>query len=320
MFRFAVFGFILFTFGAGFSPAQDLETILKNADAQTVVYVEGFKDLISKETKTFESYKQNGDLNKRNVIESNFLVYQSKSDASVVSEFRNVTKVDGKPVSEKNRTPDEFFSQIQKTGSLEKELEKIQKESLRFDKTLEIYGLTLLQAPVLSANFRPFFEFSLMGNETVGGREVYVVSYKQTRKSPYVLINEKAKSNELSLSFDLDLPGSIRKSDVFLSGKLWIDAENFQLRREERNLSAKGENPVLLMKTDFEYQPSEYGFLVPQKISLVRFNAKNYRKNPSAAVKDIQVSLDYSAFTKTNVEVEILDEEETPEVKVRNEK
>ena len=37
MFRFIVFSFILFAFGAGFSSAQDdLETILKNADAQTV--------------------------------------------------------------------------------------------------------------------------------------------------------------------------------------------------------------------------------------------------------------------------------------------
>lgn len=312
MFRFLVFSFILLAFGAGVSSAQnDLETILKNADTQTVVYVEGFKDLISKETKTFESYKQNGDLNKRNIIESNFLVYQSERDASVVSEFRNVTKVDGKLISEKDKTPDEFFSQIQKTGSIEKELEKVQKESLRFDKTLEIQGLTLLQAPVLSSNFRPFFEFALTGNETVFGREVYIVSYKQTRKSPYVLINEKGRSNELSLSFDLNLPGSIKKSDVFLSGKLWIDAKTFQLWREERNLSARAENPVILMKTDFEYQPSEYGFLVPKQISLVQFNAKNYRKNPSALVKDIQVNFDYSAFTKTNVEVEILDDEET---------
>jgi hypothetical protein len=315
MFKFSVFSFIFFAFGIGFSFGQDLETILKNADAQTVVYTEGFKDLITKETKTFESYKQNGDLSKRNIIESNFLVYQSERDASVVSEFRNVVKVDGKPVSEKNRTPEEFFSQIQKTGSVEKELEKVKKESLRFDKTLEIQGLTLLQAPVLSNNFRQFFEFDLLGKEKIGGREVYVIAYKQMRKSPYVLINEKGKSNDLSLSFDINLPGSIKKSDVFLSGKLWIDAENFQLRREERNLSARRENPVLLMKTDFEYQPSEYGFLVPKQITLVQFNTKNYRKNPSASIKDLQVSFDYSAFTKTNVEVEILDEEEPPQNK-----
>ena len=71
---------------------QDLETILKNANAQTVVYAEGFKDLIATETKTFENYKKDGDLNKRNIIQSNFIVYQSQRDNSVISEYRNVKK------------------------------------------------------------------------------------------------------------------------------------------------------------------------------------------------------------------------------------
>jgi hypothetical protein len=281
----------------------DLETILKNANAQTVVYADGFKDLIATETKTFENYKKDGDLNKRNIIESNFIVYQSQRDNSVISEYRKVKSVDGKSVSDKSKYPDEFFAEVQKTGSVEKELEKVQKESLRYDKTLEIQGLTLLQAPVLSDNFRPYFDFKLLGNETIDGREVYVISYQQTRKSPYVSINEKSKTKELSLNYDLDLPGSVKKSDVFLSGKLWIDANNFQLRREERELTARTENPVILMKTDFEYQPSAYGFLVPKQITLIQYNAKNSKKN-------MQVNFDYSAFTKTNVEVKVLDDDE----------
>lgn len=288
----------------------DLETIIKNADAQTVVYVESFNDLIATETKTFDSYKKDGDSNKQNVIVSNFIVYQSQRDNSVISEYRNVKTVDGKSVSDKSKSPDEFFAEVQKTGSVEKELEKVQKESLRYDKTLEIQGLTLLQAPVLSGNFRPYFEYKLIGKETIDGNKVYVISYQQTRKSPYILINEKGKSNELNININLDLPGSIKKSEVFLSGKLWIDAKTFQLRREERNLTAKAESPVLLMKTEFEYQPSAYGFLVPKHISLIEYNAKNYKKNPSANVKDLQVSFDYSKFTKTNVEVKILDDDE----------
>lgn len=288
----------------------DMETILKKANEQTVAYSDSFKDLIATETKTFEVYKKDGAIDKRNVIESNFLVYQSQRDDSAISEFRNVEKVDGKLVSEKDKTPAEFFSEIQKTGSLEKELEKVRKESLRYDKTLEIQGLTLLQAPVLASHIRPFFDFEMVGSGTIDGREVYVISYRQKQKSPYILINEKGKTSELSLNYDLNLPGSIKKSDVFLSGKLLIDAENFQLWGEERTLSATSENPVVLMKTTLKYQPSEYGFLVPKEISLVQFNAKNYKKNPSAEVKDIQVSFDYSKFTKTKVEVELLDDEE----------
>lgn len=316
MFRFILkisflLSFCLLNFVSAFAQNSDadLENIIKQANAQTIVYAEGFKDLIATETKTFESYKKDGDLNKRNIIESNFIVYQSQRDNSVISEYRNVKSVDGKSVSEKSKSPEEFFAEVQKTGSVERELEKIQKESLRYDKTLEIQGLTLLQAPVLSDNFRPYFEFKLIGNETIDGNEVYVISYKQTRKSPYISINEKSKTNELSLNINLDLPGSIKKSDVFLSGKLWVDANNFQLWREERELTARTETPVVLMKTDFEYQPSAYGFLVPKQIILVQYNAKNSRKN-------MQVNFDYSAFTKTNVEVKVLDDdEETPENK-----
>jgi hypothetical protein len=228
-----------------------------------------------------------------------------------VAEFRDVTSVDGKPIPGRQRTPAEFFSQIQKAGSVEKELEKVQKESLRFDKTLEIQGLTLWQAPVLADHLRPFFDFQLIGRETIGGTDMYVVSYRQTKKSPYVLINEKGgNSKELSLSFELDLPGSIRRSNIYLSGQLWIDAETFQLRRESRELTAQTENPVRLLTGEFEYQPGQYGFLVPKRILLVNYDLKHVKKNSLPAVEGTQVIFEYSQFTKTNVEVKVLDDEQ----------
>ena len=77
----------------------------------------------------------------------------------------------------------------------------------------------------------------------------------------------------------------------------------FNSGAKKGNLTARTENPVVLMKTDFEYQPSAYGFLVPKQITLVQYNAKNSKKN-------MQVNFDYSAFTKTNVEVKVLDDDE----------
>ena len=166
---------------------------------------------------------------------------------------------------------------------------------------------------LLSINFRPFFEYELLGNETIDGNEVFLISYKQTRKSPFILINEKNKTKQLSLGYELELPDSLKKNDIFLSGKLWIDANNFQLRREERILASQGANPFILMKTDFEYQTSVYGFLVPKQITLVQYNTKTLNKNSFAEIKNLQVKFDYSTFTKTKVEVELLDDDETPE-------
>ena len=300
-----------FAFGQTDSASVNLETILKKATEQTVVYEEEFKNLLASETKTFEKYNKNGTVKKQTVIESNFIVYQLQKDKNVISEFRNIIKVDGKSVADQERTPDEFFSQLQKTGSVEKELEKVQKESSRYDKNLEIQGLTLLQAPVLSDNLRPYFDFQLVGTETIQGNEVFVISYRQTKKSPYILVNEKGtKTSELSLNFKLDVPNALKKSGVFLRGKLWIDAKTFQLWREERELTAQTENPLVILRNDFEYQPSDYGILVPKQISLEQYNVKNgSKKNPPVAVKDTKVNFDYSRFTKTNVEVKILDDE-----------
>jgi hypothetical protein len=106
------------------------------------------------------------------------------------------------------------------------------------------------------------------------------------------------------------VPGSLKKSGVFLRGKMWVDAKTFQLWREERELTAQTENPLVLLRTEFEYQPSDFGILVPKQISLEQYNIKkSSEKNQFAAVKNTKVSFDYSRFTKTNVEVKILDDE-----------
>ena len=303
--------FTNFAFGQTNSPLADVATIVQKAEAQTEVYVEEFKNLLATETKTFEQFDKNGAVKKQSVIEANFIVYQSLRDKNIISEFRNIIKVDGKSVDDKERTPDEFFAQIQKTGSIEKELQKIQKESSRYDKNLEIQGLTLLQAPVLSDNIRPYFDFQLVSTETIQGNEVFVVSYRQTKKSPYISVNEKdSKTSELSLNFKLDVPDALKKSGVFLRGKLWIDAKTFQLWREERELTAQTANPLVILRTDFEYQPSDYGILVPKQISLVQFNVKKgSQKNQFTTIKNTKVNFDYSRFTKTNVEVKILDDD-----------
>ncbi|MDQ3179311.1 MAG: hypothetical protein M3Q33_02205 [Acidobacteriota bacterium] len=300
-----------FAFGQTEPASVSLETILKNASAQNVVYEEEFKNLLAKETKTVEKYGKNGEVKKQNVIEANFVVYQSLRDKNIISEFRNIVKVDGKSVADSDKTPDEFFSQLPKTGSVEKELERVQKESSRYDKNLEIQGLTLLQAPVLSDNLRPYFDFQLIGTETIQGNEVLVVGYRQTKKSPFISVNEKdTKTNQLSLNFKLDVPGSLKKTGVFLRGKLWVDSKTFQLWREERELIAQTENPIVLLRTEFEYQPSDFGILVPKQISLEQYNVKkSSQKNPSTTAKDTKIAFDYSRFTKTNVEVKILDDD-----------
>lgn len=290
---------------------QTLEVILAEAEKQTRFYQETFKNLLADEKKTFERFNKNGEPREQAVVESTLLVYQSPKDQNVSTELRNVVRVDGRDLPDSQKRSELLFAELQKTGTVEKELEKIQDESLRYDKTLEINGLTVSEAPVLSERLRPFFEFTLVGAENFQGNEVYVVSYQQTRKSPFISVNaENSQSRNLSFNFmGFDVPKALKNSDAFLRGKLWIDAKTFRIWREERELTIQTPTPVVLLSTTLEYQPSDYEILVPKKISLTANELKKGKDNQYTAVNNTRATFDYSKFRKTEVDVKIIDDE-----------
>ena len=291
------------------TPVVSLETILTNAEKQTANYREIFRDLLALETKIFERFDKNGEAKDKTSIESNFFVYQSSKDGKTSSELRNVIKVDNELVPESQARADRFLAELEKTSTVERELEKIQDEGLRYDKTFKISGLTLFEAIALLDNLRPVFDFKLLGTEVYQSREVYVVSYQQTRKSQFITINEKkSKEKGIKADYDVSIPGSLKKTDVFLRGKLLIDAQTFQIWREERQLAVQTAVPIVAQETVFEYQPSEYEILVPKKIVFTENKIKKTDGNEFSATKNTRVSFDYSKFRKTNVDVQIIDE------------
>jgi hypothetical protein len=311
----SICGIIFILFSAAFAlgqtikPPVDLETILKNADAQTQNYRSEFKNLLSEEIKTFETFDKNGSSKKRTIVESNFIIYQSSKDESVSTEYRNVFKVDGKPVGDSEKRTTELFEKIAKAESVQQELERIKKESSRYDKTLELDGLSLLQSPILAEYSRPYFDFKLLGREISNGTDAFLVEYRQTKPSPYILIEEETTDrSKLTLGFSLDLPDTLNKSNVFLRGKLWIDAQTFQIRREERELTAQIESstkPLVLFRSEFEYQPSDFGILVPKKIAFTYFEVKSKDKGREISAKlDTKATFEYAKFSKSDVEVE----------------
>jgi hypothetical protein len=296
--------------------AQDtgasLETILAQSQKQTEFYRETFKNLLADEVKTFEEFDKKGESDKKTNVKSSFLVYQSGKSAAATAELRNVLEVDGKPIPDSQKRGEEFLAELDKQTTLEKELKKLQSESSKYDKTWEVFGLTLNEAVALAPNQRPFFDFKLVGTENYQGADVYVVSYQQTKKSPYITVNEKQKAapSNLMVNYNLDIPGELKKGDIFLRGKLWIDAKTFQIWREERELTAQPNDPVLLLANIFEYQTSDFGILVPKNITLTIFNAKKEKGSGKySSLKDTNMSFEYSKFRQTNVEVKILDEE-----------
>ncbi len=303
---------ILLVFGvfAQISPknSYSLNEILTKSEEQTAVYRETFKNLLAVETKTFESYDKNGKLKKTNIVESNFFVYQSAKNNKISFELRNVFKVDGKSVPESETKSEAFYAELNKTSTLKSELDKIQKISSKYDKTFDISGITLYEGIILSSNLRPSFDFKLIGAETYRSHEVYLISYQQTKKSPFISINGKGiDTSSPSLDFSFEMPGDLKKNDVFLQGKLWIDSTTFRIWREERTLAIQTPEPLSVLETTFEYQPSDYEILVPKQI---KFAAHKLKKNNGKyqRLNDLIITFDYSQFKKSETDVKVIDE------------
>lgn len=291
------------------SPAS-LDTILNEAAKQSSNYKETFKDLLATETKTFEKFKKDGSLDDTTKVESNFLVYQSSKNGQT-AELRNVVKVDDKPIPDSQERANRFLGELQKEKTAAKELDKIQDESSRYDKSLIIRGFTLYEAITLHKDLKPAFEFNLTGTENYQGRDVYAVAYRQTRKIPNITVNEKKSAAlEFTADFDVNLPGSLKKTDKFLEGKLWIDAQTFQILREERRIVVQTAAPIVVQETVFEYEPSQYEIFVPRKIIFTDYAVKKGSdKNNFTTVKSSRMTFDYSEFKRTNVDIEILDDD-----------
>lgn len=320
---FAALAFILLTSAYAFAQTAptptmtpmappNLETILSEAQKQSEAYRESFRNLLAEETKTFEEFDRDGNLEDKTTIKSNFLVYQSGKDAKITTELRNVVEVDGKLVPNSQQRSNEFLGELEKETTLEKELKKIQSAGSKYDKSIEIDGFTLNEAVVLNPKIRLAIDFKLIGAENYQGSEVYVVSYQQTKKSPYVVVNDNLPATgELGFDFKVDVPGALKNADKFLRGRLWIDAKTFQLRREEQELTVQTPEPMVLLSSIFEYQSSDYGLLVPKRIFVTSYQLRKQKGNGKfAPVKDTSVNFDYSKFRQTNVEVKILDDTE----------
>jgi hypothetical protein len=293
-------------------PKPTLDSILAQAQLKSENYRETFKNLLADELKTFEDFDKNGNSDEKTTVKSSFLVYQSGKNAKSTAELRNVLEVNGKLIPDSQKRGEEFLAELDKQTTLESELKKLESEGLKYDKTWRINGLTLNQAVALAPNLRSFFDFKLDGTENIEGSDYYIVSYLQTKKSPNILVNEKDKttSGELTVSFNFDVPGDLKKTNFFLRGKLWIDAKTFQIRREERELISQSNEPLILLANVFEYQSSDYGILVPKNITLTIFKAKKEKGgNRFLTLKDNNINFEYSKFRQTNVDVKILDDE-----------
>lgn len=286
------------------TPALSVDEILDKSVAQTRLYLETFKNLLSNETKTFEVFDKRGEVKKRRVVTSSFIVYQLSKDENRIAEYRNVLSVDDKVLDQTDARAQDFFERVVKAESSGKELAAIEKESLRYDDPVQINGLTLFQSLATAKNLRPLFEFKLEGKQKLDGAEVYVISYRQTRASPDITLNsnDDKPGDRITLNFEVDVDGDPLLNER-MRGRFLIDASTFRLWREEREITVQPpgfDGPLVVAREDFDFQNSDFGILVPKKITHAQYRLKTKERS---VIKEVQVTFEYSKFTRSDVEV-----------------
>lgn len=237
-------------------PAEVRE-LVRRAGISVGAYQTGFKDLTAEEEQHVEEYDAQGKLKRQRRIASDLVVYQSQLDPTQVVEYRDVRAVDGAAVKKREARLVSLLNKSAKADSVRKELDRIYRESRRYDLAHSFYGMTLHQGLPLDEKARAAFQFKLAGREQVDGHETIVLEYQQVSQSPH-------------LTFDLaSLPPALKGAEGLYRGRLWLDAETAQIRREARELTlrlASLTHPLVLYRFDLDYGDSRFGFLTPRRI------------------------------------------------------
>ena len=242
-------------------PAQ-LEELIRRAGLSVSEYKTRFKDLTADEEQSVEEYDAEGKLKRRRRIVSELVIYQSQLDASLAAEYRNVRSVDGVEVAKREKRLVDLFGRLAKADSVKKEIDRISRESRRYDLGSSIYGETLNQGLPLDPNARASFQFTVAGREQVNGRDVVVLQYQQVAQTPYI-------------TFKFSLPPALKGAEPLFRGRLWVDAETAQLWREERDWTLRLPSlvaPLVFMRFEFDYVASPFGVLAPRRIVVSTYN------------------------------------------------
>jgi hypothetical protein len=239
-----------------------------------------------------EEYDSEGKLKRQRRVVSDLIIYQSQLDTSMTAEYRYVRVVDGVAVAKREERLVNLFNRLAKADSVKKELDRISRESRRYDHRYSFYGLTLNQGLLLDESLRASFQFTDAGRERVNGRDVIVLQYQQVAQSP-------------QLATKLSLPSELKGAEPLYRGRLWLDAETAQIWREERELTLRHSSlnhPLILMKFEFEYVGSSFGILTPQRIVWSTYDrGRTGADKLPELVLGGKVIYQYSSFRRFNV-------------------
>lgn len=273
------------------TPSQ-LEHFLDTAFIRTLEYTASFRDLTAEEKQTIELYDATGNLMRRRELLSDFVVYQSRFDKGVTAEYRNVREVDKVQVPGREERVLRLFRKLAGSSSVNQEMALISDEASRYDLNYSIQGYTLKEGLPLQKEVRSVFAFEAAGSEKIDDHDTLVIKYRQREQSP-------------QLKMDLKFPSLPKASEAYYRGRLWLDARTAQIWREERELVIEVpriKEPLVLIRQEFFYSPSQFDILVPRRITLTTLGSvKLNGDRVASSTLGGHLVFEYGPFNRFNV-------------------
>jgi hypothetical protein len=295
-------GVLLLGWLSGLSYGQtDAESWLLRHIAEAVKYEETFKNLTAEETKFMEVFDAEGNLRQKRTVEAELFVYQSTRDENRIAEFRNVRRVDGKPLADFQARMADLFEYLAKAKTAQGEMEKLHDEWLRHDIGRRFWGYTITQGRLFKA-LGPAVRGLVVGRERINGHDTVIYAFQQFADSRATWGPDPEAVVE-------DIQGLRNRVGVKTRyrGKLWLDVESGQLWRQEVELTAEYfffAQPQVLIRLEQDYQPSEFGILTPQKFVFSWFaHMRDREKSPRLALTS-RTTYSYGKFTRFDVSSE----------------
>ncbi|MGH9939348.1 MAG: hypothetical protein ACREAM_24160 [Blastocatellia bacterium] len=274
-----------------FTTAQ-LEELLDKATALKDKYHALFRDLTAEEKRVFEFYdKKTGQVKNRHQTVSDLIVYASQKDPKRVTEYRNIREVDGKPVKNQFERVEKLFERVAKADSPDKEIDRVIRESSRYDFGARVIGYTIVNAIATWKPLRRFFKYEFAGRERVGEQELVVIKFEQTE-----VVENLGGLEEYQ---KLNVTGPLMR------GQYWLDPQTGQLRREHHEIFFRDNAQPRTFKAieaDFDFTSGEQGIWLSKRILFQSFNPlKSDKGFPVEMFLNVRITSEFGPFRRFEV-------------------
>lgn len=275
---------------------QDHNAFLDQATRSVEEYTRTFVDLTAEEQMKIEFLTETGEVRKHRDTLSALIIYRSQSGSNTATEYRDVLSVDGKAVRDHEDRAIRLAQSLSSAKSVADELNRIRRESSRYNDQVQTVNITLMQGFPLRMSCRHLFQFGYAGTQTLGAVATRVYDYRQV--GPCDNFQYRLMS----------LPADFRRGVKMHRGRLWID-EQGRLVREERDVYARSTvfvgAEVLAVRIVLEYGASAFGILTPKKITLVTYRPAARSSSMAIAMYPyVRVTQEYGGFSRFEVSVE----------------